>query len=163
LEEEREKEMEALYDAGITDTMNRDDSIGSGAGDAPQPSEVAGVSKQTTETLMAGERIMEALDLADGERAAFAAWEADKATLSEEAAAKLPPPERNPVLKAYDMEPEKYVLTVVEKVQAPALFDALLVLPFGKVTSLMTYLNEWARRVCYSLPCRRIFFLTVVP
>ena len=33
--------------------------------------EVAAVTKQTTETLMAGERIIEAMDLADGERAAL--------------------------------------------------------------------------------------------
>jgi U3 small nucleolar RNA-associated protein 12 len=128
--------MEAFHDAGLTD--------------GPQVSEVAGVSKQTTETLMAGERIIEALELADGERAAFAAWEAERATLSVEAAEKLPAPERNAVLKAYDMEPEKYVLTVIEKVQAAALFDALLVLPFGKVVSLMTYLDEWAKRASIS-------------
>jgi U3 small nucleolar RNA-associated protein 12 len=140
--------MEALYDTGIADTLNRDDAIGAGVGEAPQPSEVAGVLKQTADTLMAGEKIIEALDLADRERTAFAMWEADKATLSEEAATKLPPPDKNPILKAQDVEPEKYVLTVVEKVQAAALFDALLVLPFGKVTSLMTYLNEWAKRVC---------------
>jgi hypothetical protein len=152
LEEEREREMEALYDTGITDSMNRDEAIGSGAGDGVQAPEVTGVSKQTTETLMAGERIIEALDIADSERAAFAAWEADKATLSEEAAAKLPPPERNPTLKAYDVTPEKYVLTVVEKIQAAALLDALLVLPFGKVVSLMTYLDEWAKRVCIFFP-----------
>jgi U3 small nucleolar RNA-associated protein 12 len=150
IEEEREKEMEAFYDAGLTDTMSRDEAVSSGAGDGLQASEVVGVSKQTSETLMAGEHVIEAIDLADGERAAFAAWEADKATLSPEAAEKLPPPERNAILKAYDMEPEKYVLKVVEKVQAAALFDALLVLPFGKVVSLMTYLDEWAKRVSTS-------------
>jgi hypothetical protein len=96
---------------------------------------------------MAGERIMEALELADGERAAVAAYEADKATLSPEQAARLPPPERNAVLKAYDVSPERYVLNVVEKVLPAALFDALLVLPFGKVVSLMAYLDEWAKRV----------------
>lgn len=98
---------------------------------------------------MAGEKIMEALDLADGERAAYAAYETDQARLPPAEAARLPPPERNAVLKAYDMEPEAYVLSVVEKVQGPALQDALLVLPFGKVMSFMVYLNEWAKRVGY--------------
>lgn len=153
LEEERERELESFYEAGLADSLNRaDGGIGSGAGnaDATAATEATGVSKQTSETLMAGEKIMEALELADGERAAFAAYHADVAKLAPAEAARLPPPERNAVLKAYDMEPEAYVLNVVEKVQGPALQDALLVLPFGKVVSLMEYLNVWAKRVCGS-------------
>jgi U3 small nucleolar RNA-associated protein 12 len=158
LEEEREKELEALYDSGFTDNMNREDAaIGSGVeGAATDSAEVTAVHKQTTETLMAGERIVEALDLADGERTAFALWEADKAKLSEEDAAKLPPPQRHPVLAAYDVNPEGWVLRVVEKIPSAALEDALLVLPFGKVLSLMWYLDEWARRV--SFLCRDPIF-----
>jgi U3 small nucleolar RNA-associated protein 12 len=57
------------------------------------------------------------------------------------------PPARNPVLAVYDLEPEAYVLQVVEKVQSTALHDALLVLPFGKIVSLMMYLNIWAQKV----------------
>lgn len=109
--------------------------------------EATGVHKQTTETLMAGEKIIEALDLADAERTAFGLWEADKANLSAAEAAKLPPPQRNTVLSAYDAEPEEWVLRVVEKIPNAALLDALLVLPFGKVMSLMHYLDEWARKV----------------
>jgi U3 small nucleolar RNA-associated protein 12 len=103
------------------------------------------VTKQTTETLMAGERIMEALDLADNEIAVFREYEEAKVKsgLSKEIA----PPPRNQVLAAYDLEPEEYVLRVVERVPGTALFDALLVLPFGKVVSLMCYLNYWAQRV----------------
>lgn len=93
---------------------------------------------------MAGERIMEALDLADAERLAFKEYE-DVKTRS--AQMELQPPPRNPVLAAYDLEPEAYVLRVVERVQSTALQDALLVLPFGKVVSLMGYLNIWAQRV----------------
>lgn len=109
---------------------------------------VASVTKQTTETLMAGERIMEAIDLADGERAAFKEYEASMSRLSEDDAMRLQPPSRNPVLVAYDLEPHAYVLRVVEKVPNTALQDALLVLPFGKVVSLMDYLNQWAQKVC---------------
>ncbi|EIN10729.1 WD-repeat-containing protein [Punctularia strigosozonata HHB-11173 SS5] len=162
LEEEREKELEAIYDSGITDTMNREDAaIGSGVDGATMDSaEATAVHKQTTETLMAGERIVEALDLADGERTAIALWEADKAKLSEEDASRLPPPQRNPVLTAYDVEPEGWVLRVVEKIPNAALEDALLVLPFGKVLSLMWYLDEWAKRDWnITLTCRVLFFL----
>lgn len=109
--------------------MNRGDQTGDNADGNPTAGDAIAVEKQTTETLMAGERIVEALDLADAERAR---------------PADVP---RNPVLAALDQGPEEYVLHVVEKVSSTALHDALLVLPFGKVLSIMVYLDEWARRV----------------
>ncbi|KAJ3573882.1 hypothetical protein NP233_g2154 [Leucocoprinus birnbaumii] len=151
LEEERERELEQIYEAGIADAMNREDApIGSGVEDGLTPSttqaEVTAVSKQTTETLMAGERIIEALELADTERATFRGYEEAMAKLSEDDPMRLQPPARNPVLAAYDLEPEAYVLRIVEKVQSATLHDALLVLPFGKIVSLMYYLTAWAQK-----------------
>jgi U3 small nucleolar RNA-associated protein 12 len=96
---------------------------------------------------MAGERIVEALEVADGERGAWAAYETDVARLSPEQAAHLPPPKRHPLLEAYDISAEKHVLITIEKIPGPALLDALLVLPFSKVVSLMSYLDYWAQRV----------------
>lgn len=140
-----------MYERGIADSLNREDApIGSGAGgmqgDAVSQAEATAVTKQTTETLMAGERIMEAIDLADGERAVFQEYEEAMSRLPEDYAMRMQPP-RNPVLAAYDLEPDLYVLRVVEKVPSTALEDALLVLPFGKVVSLMGYLNLWAQKV----------------
>lgn len=151
LEEERERELENIYESGIADTLNRGDAligsgVGDGQGDTVQGAEATGVTKQTTETLMAGERIMEALDLADGERALFRDYEEALSRMTSDAM-RLAPPPRNAVLAAYDLEPEAWVLRVVERVQSTALQDALLVLPFGKVVSLMGYLNIWAQRV----------------
>lgn len=97
---------------------------------------------------MAGEKIMEALELADNERETFKEYEEAMVKLSEDDAMRLQPPPRNPVLAAYDLEPEAYVLRVVEKIPSTALHDALLVLPFNKVVSLMAYLNLWAEKVC---------------
>ena len=94
---------------------------------------------------MAGERIIEALDLADAEIETFREYE--EAKRKGGLAGTVAPPPRNPVLAAYDVEPEEWVLRVVEKVPGTALYDALLVLPFGKVVSLMRYLNVWAQRV----------------
>lgn len=152
LEEERERELELLYENSMADTLNRTDApIGSGVDDGSEnpnhEAEASAVSKQTTETLMAGERIMEALDLADGERTAFQEYEEAMSRLAKDDAMKLQPPPRNPVLAAYDMEPEAYVLKTVEKIHSTALHDALLVLPFSKVISLMGYLNIWAQKV----------------
>lgn len=143
--------MERLYENGIADTLNRADApMGSGvegASGQANETEVSAVTKQTAETLMAGEKIMEALDLADAERESFKEYEDAMSKLSEDDAMRLQAPPRNPVLAAYDMEPDEYVLHVVQKVQSTALHDALLVLPFSKVVSLMAYLDMWAQKV----------------
>ncbi|KAF6762715.1 WD-repeat-containing protein [Ephemerocybe angulata] len=163
LEEEREKELEKLYENGVADSLNRSDAhIGSGVEGAPagEEAEVSAVTKQTAETLMAGEKIMEALDLADQEMEAFKEYYEAMAKLAEDDAMRMQPPPRNPVLAAYDLEPDAYVLRVVEKVQSTALHDALLVLPFNKVVSLMAYLNMWAEKE-WNIPLvsRILFFL----
>ncbi|KAI0049634.1 WD-repeat-containing protein [Auriscalpium vulgare] len=167
LEEERERELETLYESGLADTLNREDlAIGSGAasgegadGEQAQ-AEATGVSKQTTETLMAGERISEALDLADAERAIWAEYEKAKAGMPLEDQVRVQPPSQNPLLAAQDTQPEAWVLRVVESVQSTALQDALLVLPFGKVTSLIVYLNIWAEKGWnITLVSRIMFFL----
>ncbi|KAF8631619.1 hypothetical protein AX15_002361 [Amanita polypyramis BW_CC] len=165
LEEERERELEVLYESGIADSLNQNDAlIGSAAGEGMTPGDVANqaeatsVSKQTTETLMAGERIIEALDLADNERKAFSEYEEAMAKLDKNDAMRTQAPPRNPVLAAYDLEPEAYVLRVVEKVPSTALHDALLVLPFQKVVSLMGYLNIWAQKEWNIILASRIIF-----
>jgi U3 small nucleolar RNA-associated protein 12 len=150
LEEEREHDLEQLYESGLADTLNREDlPIGSGdpTSEVPAQAETTNVSKQTTETLMAGERISEALELADSELEAHRTYGSAKDGLSEEQLAAIQPPPRNPLLAAQNLEPEAWVLRVVEGVQSAALHDALLVLPFNKVVSLMVYLNLWAQRV----------------
>lgn len=150
LEEERERDLEQLYESGLADTLNREDlPIGSGdpTSEVAAQAETTHVSKQTTESLMAGERISEALELADGEVEVQHAYEKAKEGLSDEQLAAIQPPPRNPLLVAQNLEPEAWVLRVVESVQSAALHDALLVLPFSKVISLMMYLNLWAQRV----------------
>ena len=148
IEEERERELENLYESGVAESMNAPDTpIGGREADPGSSVEATAVTKQTTETLMAGERIIEALELADGERSILQQYEEDMLRRSPDEAVKLQPPPKNPVLAAYDLEPEAWVLRVVEKVPSAALHDALLVLPFGRVVSLMGYLNIWARKV----------------
>jgi len=145
-------ELEKLYESGIADVTNKTEvtSRGGITGASVNGSseiEVGAVTKQTTETLMAGERIMDALDIADKERETVRDYEETLARLSETDALRMQPPARNPILAAYDLDPEAYVLYVVAKVPSTALQDALLVLPFNKVVSLMFYLNIWAQKV----------------
>lgn len=96
---------------------------------------------------MAGERIMEALDIADADRAAQLDYEEKCRGLTAEQIARVPQPSRPPLLMALGIDGPQHVLRVVEKVPGPALFDALLVLPFTKVVSMLTYLDEWAKKV----------------
>jgi U3 small nucleolar RNA-associated protein 12 len=59
-----------------------------------------------------------------------------------------PPPPRNPILLAMgDISADRYVLRTLEKIRPSDLDEALLVLPFEKILSLMTYLDIWARKV----------------
>lgn len=153
MEEERERELEQLYESGLVESMNRSDEvIGFGAPDAEataqQQAEATSVSKQTSETLMAGERVIEAIEIADSERAVQAEFLEAKAKLPPSDADKLQPPPKNAVLAAYETEPDEYVRNVIERIHGNALMDALLVLPFNKVMSLMVYLNEWAKKAC---------------
>jgi len=163
LEEERERDLEQLYESGLADNLNRENlPIGSGdpTSEVPAQAETTNVSKQTTETLMAGERISEALELADNEIEAHRAYEKAKEGLSEEQLAAIQPPPKNPLLAAQNLEPEAWVLKVVEGVQSAALHDALLVLPFGKIMSLTVYLNTWAQQESnIPLVARILYFL----
>ncbi|CAE6432991.1 unnamed protein product [Rhizoctonia solani] len=165
LEEERERELEQLHDNALADTLNRPSyAIGALAnGDEPNETaevETGAVEKQTADTLMAGERIMEALDIADSERAATLAYEEQCLGLTEEEVARVPQPTRPPLLEALGIDGPQHVLRVVEKVPGPALFDALLVLPFTKVVSMLTYLDEWAKRdISTAMTSRILVFL----
>lgn len=167
LQEERERELEELYEANIVGDERQNAKIG---GDNPAAGtdgdDLAAVTKATKETLMAGERLIEALEVADADRQLMAGFEANKSEVEardgEAAAARMNPPGRNPVFMAAAMasggetvSAEKYVLSVVEKIPASSLSDALLVLSFGQVCSMLEYLNHWARQVrwLFGLDC----------
>ncbi|KAL1841204.1 hypothetical protein VTJ49DRAFT_7325 [Mycothermus thermophilus] len=152
LEEEREKELEELYEATLTTSLEQDPD----AQDAER--EVAAASKQTVETLMAGERIAEALDMGMADLNALREWRDAKAA---NPTAALAPPQRNPVFVALgNISAEEYVLNTLQKIKPAALHDALLVLPFSAVPSLFTFLEIFARReMNVPLTCRILFFM----
>jgi U3 small nucleolar RNA-associated protein 12 len=150
LEEEREKEIEELYESTLTGSLEKDPDA------ADENGEVGAASKQTTETLMAGERIAEALDMGM----------ADLNLLKEYEEAKLvdpnaPRPQRNPVFLALgNISAEVHLMNVLQRIKASALHDALLVLPFASVPILFTFLNIFAlRSMNIPLTCRILFFM----
>jgi U3 small nucleolar RNA-associated protein 12 len=150
LEEEREREIEELYESTLTTSLEKDPDA------ADENGEVGAASKQTTETLMAGERISEALEIGM----------ADLNLIKEYEEAKLvnpnaPLPQRNPIFIALgDISAETHVMSVLQRIKASALHDALLVLPFASVPMLFTFLNIFAvRSMNIPLTCRILFFM----
>ncbi|PLW52080.1 hypothetical protein PCASD_02088 [Puccinia coronata f. sp. avenae] len=165
LEEEREKELERLYNQEENDQADliavRQQKLKESGKDG-EIEEAGAVLKQTAETQMAGEKIIEALNLAAEDLEAFQKYQSVKASMKDQAMAqKLAPPARNPVFLAFNnISAHAYVLKVVEKVPRPALEDALLVLPFAQVTMLLTHIDTWITKG-WSIPlvCRILFFL----
>ncbi|WRT69934.1 uncharacterized protein IL334_006925 [Kwoniella shivajii] len=155
LEEEREREIEAMYDSNLADSLNRDPDVEGLEGGNLNGNEAEAVQKQTSETLMAGEKIMEALEIADTDRETLRQWEEEKISTGIE----ISRPNRNPELIAKgDIEADEYVLSVIQKIPTASMEDALLVLPFRQVVSLLGYLDEWALKGQQTVLVSRILF-----
>ncbi|KAK3996544.1 hypothetical protein QBC44DRAFT_150214 [Cladorrhinum sp. PSN332] len=150
LEEEREKELEELYESTLTTSLEHDEDT------QDQDREVAAATKQTVETLMAGERIAEALELGMADLNVVKEWEDARL-----ANPNIAPPQRNPIFIALgNVSAEQYVMNTLQKIKASALHDALLVLPFASVPMLFTFLNIFAMRsMNIPLTCRILFFM----
>lgn len=147
LEEEREKELEELYENTLLTSLEQDD---------PHQGEVGDAGKQTTQTLMAGERIAEALELG--------LEDLDLMRRHEQATkmnAKAAPPARHPVFVAHHNVPASvYVLDMFQRVPSASLQDALLVLSFSHLPALFTFLGLWAQEGRnIPLTCRVLFFM----
>ncbi|KAI1436335.1 WD domain-containing protein [Xylaria sp. CBS 124048] len=150
LEEEREKEIEALYEDTLTGSLEHE------GDEEGQEGEIAAASKQTSETLNHGERIAEALELGMADLHMMREWEESKLTNPH-----VGPPQRDPMFLAHgNISAEEYVLKVLSRPAASALNDSLLVLPFATVPILFTFLNIFAERsMNIPLTCRILFFM----
>lgn len=149
LEEEKEKELEELYESTLTTSLGQDQ-------DGDEDNEVAAAGKQTVETLMAGEKIVEALEIGMADHEAMQEWNKAK-----ELQPNTAPPIRNPLFIALGgISAETHVLNVLQRIKAAALHDALLVLPFSTLPMLFTFLNLFASRsMNIPLTCRILFFM----
>lgn len=147
LEEERERELESIYDTNVERDQERNELRATKEGVLGP--EATAVEKTTTETLMAGEKIIEALEISEEDRISLDAYEASKASMSQAQVDKMAPRKRNPIFSIYYTEvgPEVHVLRVVQKIPAASLNDALLVLPFANVVSMLKHLDYWAQQV----------------
>ncbi|GAA5809254.1 hypothetical protein MFLAVUS_002659 [Mucor flavus] len=148
LEEEREKELEDLYENTLVSQLEKT---------TVDDGEVDSAGKQTMETLKAGERLIEAMDIGDEEKNGWLAFENAKAS-------GLPgqPPQRHPILMAMgDVEPDRYVLDVLKKIKANDIDEALMILPFSKVMSLFSYIESWAKKNWSIILVSRVLFSVV--
>ena len=137
LEEEREKELEEMYESTLAHNMDRDFQD-----EEVQGEEVAAASKQTIATLTHGEKVMEALEIGLEDLELMRGYERDKARNP-----KLAVPQRNPLFLALgNISAEQHVLSTLAKIPTPALHDALLVIPFSMLPTLFTFLGIFLRR-----------------
>lgn len=137
LEEEREKELEEMYESTLAQNLDRD-----AQDEDRQGEEVAAASKQTISTLTHGEKIMEALEIAIPDLQEMTNYQSEKSRNP-----KLAPPQRNPMFLALgNISAEQHVLTTLVRIPAPALNDALLVIPFATLPALFTFLAIFMRR-----------------
>lgn len=155
LEEERERELEELYDNTLTNSLDKDqaDEYALAERDGTTAEAVA-ASKQTSATLTAGEKITEALALCTDDlelhREHYAAAGPNAG----------PPQNRHPVLAHRNVSAEQYLLSVFQAIPSAALHDALLLLSFTTLPSLFVFLAIWIDRdMNVPLACRVLFFL----
>ncbi|KAF2403874.1 WD40 repeat-like protein [Trichodelitschia bisporula] len=149
LEEEREKELEEMYEQTLTASLEAD-------GEEGEDDEATAASKQTTATLTAGEKIMEALELGMEDLDVVRDWETRKATNPN-----MAPPQRDPLYMALGgISAERNVLNTLSKIPAAQLHDALLVLPFSVLPALFTFITIWVQKQWdITLVCRVLFFM----
>jgi U3 small nucleolar RNA-associated protein 12 len=153
IQEERENELEELYESNLLESLEDENDLTKDAGDEHE-SQVTRAGKQTIETLKAGERLMEALDIGVKDLD-----DLQQHTRELQKNPTLAPPQRNVILAALNVPAERYVIDILRKIPASQLEDALLVFPFDKVISLFRFIEIWTAHKWYiSLVCRVLFF-----
>lgn len=156
LEEEREKLLEKMHEEELVGDEKYQGKIGSGVegNDSSMDQDTVGsATKKTVESLKGGEKIMEAIDVWESERAQIAIYLKQKAH-SDANPDSTPPalPPRSPWIVAIgkmDISPEEYVLRVIEKISSAELEEALLILGFQYVRKMLEIVYKWIRKVIY--------------
>lgn len=147
IEEEREKEMDELYENELLTSLEGDDiTPRKRAGDENDDDEeelndAEAVRSKTMENVKASEKLIEALDMIDDED--------------------------NALLKAMNTTPSEYLFDTLGKIKPSQLEDCLLVLPFSYTVKLLKAINRWTKKgdllqknnSKLNLICRTLFFV----
>lgn len=162
LEEEREKELEELYENTLLTSLDEDNAHEIGNGE--DALESTDPTKQTTQTLTAAEKITEALTL--GMEDIVVLSEHARAVAAAKASNnKMPaPPQRHPLYVANNnISAQSYLLSILQKLPPQHLIDSLLLLSFSQLPALLTFLGllaEEQRNI--PLVCRILNFMLKV-
>lgn len=173
LEEEREKEMDELYETELLESLDPEDRTQKkGDGDDEENDGEGGdaekVRKQTMETFKAGEKLMEAIDIGIADVRAIQEYELQlKQFESNKTGVPMPSkPTANAILLAYNITGQQHVLNTLLKIRSSHLEDALLVLPFSYTVKLMEFIEIWTNNanlgnnlVNIVLICKVLFFI----
>lgn len=125
IEEERENELEEQYEENLVDSLDRD--LQHGQDDESAEDSGQAVSKHTIDSLKAGEKLFEALDIC----------RIDLETN---------PKPRHVILATLDVAPERYLMDVLQKIKPALVEDALLTFPLDKITGLFKFINIWIEK-----------------
>ncbi|CCE82087.1 Piso0_002783 [Millerozyma farinosa CBS 7064] len=168
LEEEREKEMEEVYENTLLGSLEQDEEGQRDMDESKEnEDEAARVSKQTMESLKAGEKLMEALEIGTEDLDATEEYEQHLRHF-EAKKTNVPPqkPTPNAILLALGVTGQEYVLNTLSGIKVSQLEDALLVLPFSYSLRLLRFIEIWTNSANFSgntartaLICRILFFI----
>lgn len=146
IEEERENEMEHQYEENLIESLERDDNDMAATHenedeDGENDQGIGGsVSKHSVESLKAGERLFETLDICTTD-------------LEEH------PSPRHVILAALNISAERYLMDVLAKIKTPIVEDALLTFPLDRIVKLLKFVVIWLEKKWnIQLVCRVLFF-----
>ncbi|DBA00189.1 TPA: hypothetical protein N0F65_007814 [Lagenidium giganteum] len=143
IEEEREKEMEEMFEEELGANSNKKaPALGKEGEDAEDAENSASAAKRTIESVKSGENLMEAIDLAENELQAIADFERAQAKKAktkstDENGKQEPPATRTPNILLLGYSPLKYVLNALRRIRPHDMEEALIVLPFESVEKLI--------------------------
>jgi U3 small nucleolar RNA-associated protein 12 len=141
LQEERERELDELFESTLEQQRAGLE------GDADEL-ESAPATKRTLDTIKAGERLIEAIDLAMAERAKFEEFELAKRVAAERGVdpSTLNAPTPEPALGG--LSPHECAVAALASIRSPDLEEALMVIPFTGVIELFGHLRQ-----CFDEDC----------
>ncbi|CAI5756882.1 unnamed protein product [Candida verbasci] len=160
LEEEREKELDEQYENTLLKQLDDEQDRLKNEEDE-EIDESTKVSKQTMETLKAGEKLIEALDIGIEDIEATAEYQG---LIKKGKSVSKPTP--NSILLAFNLTGSQYVLNTLLKIKPSQLDDALLVIPFSYTLKLLRFIEIWTNDeninlnfVNLSIICKVLFFI----
>lgn len=151
LEEEREKEMDELYEDNLLNSLenNNEDLKANEEGEEDENNdEVTKVNKQTLESLKAGEKLIEAIDIGHEDLMNQLDYQKAMAQYNQSKSGMLPlKPEHHAILRAYGLTGEEHVFKTLTSIKNAQLEDALLVLPFSYTKKLLQFTDIWMSKI----------------